>query len=56
MPFLRYEEEIYNHVSVVGNIDCNSPQHNPSNIENLKPGTHTYQCPECGHIQYIVIK
>lgn len=48
MPFIDHKEsyDIQN---------CKNPEHNPPTMIVLKPGTHTYQCPKCGHIQNIII-
>jgi hypothetical protein len=28
---------------------CQSREHDPPKMIVLQPGTHTYQCPACGH-------
>lgn len=50
MPFVKYEQPNNSHIKI-----CNSPEHNPPGMIVLEPGTHTYECPNCGRLQTIII-
>lgn len=43
MPFLpRTDQDLWQK-------PCNSPEHNPPGMIVLPTGSHTWQCPACGH-------
>ena len=50
MPFLPSDED-----EKWTQSKCTSPEHDPPRMIVLPPGTHKYQCPQCGQIQTIVI-
>ncbi len=41
------------HAPIDDNKGCRDPEHLPPGMIVLKPGKHTYKCPECGHITVI---
>ena len=48
MPFIKFE-------TFEKNMVCKSKEHFPPNMMILPEGIHTWECPECGHKQKVVV-
>lgn len=48
MPFIK-------HTPIEEDGFCNDPEHNPPSMQVLAPGTHIYQCPNCGQLTTIKV-